>query len=169
MTTATTSETSSDPISILNTLKDWPHGRRPLTSLPEQAPMMDSSSQTDTNIEDLFDTDNTIQHVCETPSGKASPQWCPVCRVGLALRTKLAAHLKLYHPDSKNYQCMDCDSAFNTANDLMCHCSNQHSVKKLKCKSCDYWAVTKVWMKLHVCKPTSGLQCDKCGKRYPNQ
>ncbi len=89
--------------------------------------------------------------------------------MGLALRTKLAAHLKLYHLDSKNYWCMDCDSAFNTANDLMCHCSNQHSVKKLKYKSCEYRAVTKVRMKLHIRKHTSGLQCDKCGKWYPNQ
>ncbi len=73
-TMATTSETSLDQISIPSTLKDQPHGGRPLTSLPEQAPLMDSSSQMDTDIEGLFDADNTIQYVRETPSRKASPQ-----------------------------------------------------------------------------------------------
>ena len=127
--------TSSDDF-ILPSLLDRPTGGQPL-SAPAEYPEEDSSS-TEMDPDELLEYSNVLERDHARSGGRALPQLCCVCRVGLKFKTALASHLKLFHPAARPYSCPHCDSAFNNVLDLSSHVSNSHQVKKVKCKHCEY-------------------------------
>ena len=144
-----------------------PLGGRPLS---QEAEYLEASSlSTDTNPDDEFDVDTQEVCVRQRPSGKASPQNCKVCTVGLKSKSALAGHMKSFHPESRLYCCSICDVAFNCAPDLSSHTSNLHQKKRIKCKHCMYKATSCARMHLHVRIHTGGVRCVKCNKLYPLQ
>ena len=127
--------TSSDDF-ILPSLLDRPTGGQQL-SAPTEYPEGDSSS-TEMDPDKLLECSNVPERDHTRPGGRASPQLCCVCKVGLKSKTALASHLKLFHLAAQPYRCSHCDSAFNNAPDLSSHVSNSHQAKKVKCKHCEY-------------------------------
>ncbi len=93
---------------------------------------------------------------------------CPVCKVGVKSKGTLVFHLKSFHPTSRTYHCLVCESAFNNAADLASHSWSIHSRKKVSCKHSSYKTTSKARMQTHVRTHTSGLHCKKCGQLYPN-
>ncbi len=155
--TTSTSDASQEKVVIPLTLLEQPTGGRPLVKEPERCSEHDSLSQMNTDLDDLLVEDNTGNVALPAPSGKASPQKCQICHMGVLSCSKLVDHLKLFHPSTKTYCCDQYESAFNNASALMWHHSSIHSVKKIRCHECDYRAVSRSCIKLHVQKHTRGL------------
>ncbi len=88
--------------------------------------------------------------------------------MGVKSKGALAFHLKSFHPVSRTYHCLVCESAFNNAADLASHSWSIHSRKKVSCKHFSYKTTSKARMWTHVHTHTSGLCCKKCGQLYLN-
>ncbi len=121
---------------ILPSLLDRPIGGQ-LLSAPAEYPEEDSSSM-EMDPDELLECSDVPERDHARSGGRALPQLCCVCRVGLRSKTVLVSHLKLFHPAARPYSCPYCDSAFNNAPDLSSHISNLHQAKKVKCKHCEY-------------------------------
>ena len=142
-------------------LQNHPHGGRPL--MTECAVDSDSGSTTDTNPDMEFITQTIPCKKCND-----SESALQLCVIRVHSMGALAFHLKLCHPESRLYHCVDCEGAYNTKGDLASHVFNAHSVHKVHCKHCEYVMTTAARMHFHIQKHTSGIQCHQCGHKYPN-
>ena len=109
---------------ILPLLLDRPTGGR-LLSAPAKYPEEDLSS-TKMDPDKLLECSNVPERDHARLGGRASPQLCCVCKVGLKSKTTLVSHLKLFHPAAQPYRCSHCDSVFNNAPNLSSHVSNSY-------------------------------------------
>ncbi len=140
-------------------------GGRPLVALQEICDNCDTT-ETDTDPHDLLSVDHTERLQRQKSTGKASPQHCMLCCVGLPSRKALAFYLKSIHPQFKPYRCLDCMNAFNNSNNLATHWSNTHRKKVVHCKHCTYTLQTKARMHLHMSIHTTGFKCIQCGSKF---
>ncbi len=125
-----------------------------------------TSSETDPD-EHLNECDlSTESRQRQKPTGKASPQQCPLCGIGVASKVTLVHHLCSIHLTTYLFPCEHCNTCFNNAADLASHVSNSHSKKKIVCYHCDYSTVNKSRMQIHVHRHTTGLKCSSCDKGF---
>ena len=134
--------------------------------LTEKDVTSDSGSTTDTSLDNKFMAVTIPQK--KHSSSKRLPQLCPVYNIGVKSKGALTFHLKTFHPTSRSYYCLDCESAFNNTADLAGHNWSIHSSKNVSCKHCSYRTTSKTRMQIHVCIHTLGMHCKKCGQSYPN-
>ncbi len=141
----------------------------PLVSAQPVVQMDDTTTSTDTDLEIKLVVDTVARRPHEKTTGKASPQICMICRVGVLSKQALAFHLKHFHLERRPYHYLSCLNSFNNNNDLMSHVSNIHSAKTVNCKYCSYSSTSKVHMRLHIHLHSNGIKYSDCGREYPNK
>ncbi len=109
-----------------------PRKGRPLMSVPEYLPQLDSD-QSDTDPEALLIEEATV-NVPALGTGEVIPCTCPVCKAALTSGIALFHHLRSKHPDEKPYAHDDCQHHFNILKELSFHCLNIHRRCKVSCK-----------------------------------
>ncbi len=152
------------PVSLL----ERPQGGRPLAKFTEYLGGQDNSTSSDTDPDEHLSVciSGPEDKPKSKPSGKASPQLCPVCGVRTASKVTLVHHLSTEHSSSHLFPCVHCDTHFNNAVDLASHVSNLHTKKKIMCCHCDYTAINKSRMHTYVCRHTTSLKCQSCDKGF---
>ncbi len=142
-----------------------PRKGRPLTSVPEYPPQLDSD-WSDTDPEALLTEEATV-NVPALGTGEVIPCTCPVCKAALTSGMALFRHLRSEHPDEKPYVCDDCQHHFKNLKELSSHCSNIHRRCKVSCNQCAYRTTIKAKMHQYVSIHTGGVPCPQCGHSFP--
>ena len=156
---------------VLLSLLKRPQGGRPLVKVAKYPGdnTTATSSETDPD-EHLLERDVMPEGGQKPkPMGKASPQLCPSCGVGVASKATLVHHLRTVHPSSHLFLCVHCDTHFNNSADLASHVSNSQLEKKITSCHCNYSMVNRSRMWIHVHRHTTSLKCLSCDKRFPTK
>ncbi len=148
-----------------------PQGRCPLAKAMDKPEVSDStltsSAETDPDKHIESHKPDVAGGLRDRPTGKPSPQLCPVCWVGTTSKVNLVHHLRTVYPSTRLFPCSKCEIHFNNATDLTSHMSNSHSVKKFVCRHCGYSVVNRSRMHLHMRHHTGGIRYTRCDKGFP--
>ena len=116
------------------------------------------------------DTEEMMEHIEKRHDAEEQlePQACQIC--GKMIRQNMKQHIEAVHENIKKYFCDICGFAGYHRQQMNNHMHKTHLKTVIKCKECDFIAVTNWRLKLHVRNKHMArdprIKCDHCSRVF---